>query len=170
MLMVVGLAVSFLFGADSAPCRSSTVQVNVTSIADLQNLTDALACSGKGAFDVTWYSSLKINQSIQVSDSKDVVVTGMGFPSIGGPLPDDTDDGVIADDGAGGSIFSVWNGSSLRLIDLVVEGGNAENGGAANLHSFSSLSVLGCTFSNNAASNGGETISSIGFSEIVNKQ
>lgn len=161
VLMMVGLVVSFLSGADSAPCPSSTVRVNVTTTADLQDLTDALACSGEGSFDITWYSSLDITQSIEVSDSKDVAVTGNGFPRIRGELPDGSGAGAIADAGTGNSIFSISNGSSLRLIDLVIEGGNAEFGGAVNLHSSSSLFVFGCIFVNNTASYGGEKICSI---------
>ena len=155
-LMMVGLVVSFLFGADAAPCPSSTVEFNVTSIADLQNLTDALACYGIGAFDITWYSSMDITENIRVSDWKDVVVTGAGFPSTPGGLLGDTGAGPVIS-GAGSGIFSVYNGSSLRLTDLVLEGGNAENGGAVDVYSSSSLSVFDCIFINNTASNGGET-------------
>ena len=155
-LMMVWLVVSFLFEADSAPCPSSTVHVNVTSTADLQNLTDALACYGVGAFDITWYSSMDITENIRVSELKDVAVTGAGSPIIRGGLLGNTGAGA-EDAGAGGGIFSVSNGSSLRLIDLVLEGGNAENGGAVNVFSSSSLFVLDCTFVNNTASNGGET-------------
>ena len=154
-LVMVGLVVSFLFGADSAPCPSSTVQVNVTSTADLQNLTDALACYGMGAFDITWYSSMDITENIRVSDLKDVAVTGVGFPSIRGGLLDTGAGAVNA--GAGSGIFSVSNGSSLYLIDVVLEGGSAENGGAVNVYSSSSLFVFDCIFINNTASNGGET-------------
>lgn len=149
VLMIVGMVVAFLSGAASAPCPSSTVQVNVTFAADLRNLTDALACSGKGSFDITWYSSLTVTHIIEVSDSKDVVVTGAGFPSIRGAVPAT---------GAGSGIFFVSNGSSLRLVDLVMEDGNAEYGGAVDLQFSSSLFVFGCTFVNNTASYGGETI------------
>lgn len=146
-LMMVGVLFSLLCGAGSAPCPSSTVQVNVTSTTDLQNLTDALACSGKGVFDITWFSSMEITQIIEVSDSKEVAVTGTGFPTIRGAVLDDIGEG---------GIFSVSTGSSLRLIDLVLQGGNAQNGGAVNVHSSSTLFVVGCTFVNNTASNGGE--------------
>ena len=159
VLMMVGLVVSFLVRADSDPCRSGTVQFNVTSTADLRNLTDALACSGEGAFDVAWSSSLTISQSIVVSGSKDVTVIGTGLPTIHGAVPDETTSRSIGDDGTVGGIFSVSNRSSLRLVNLVLEGGDVRNGGAVNLLYSSSLSVSGCTFVNNTAANGGETIS-----------
>lgn len=147
-LMMIGFVASFLLGAVSALCPSSTVQVNVTSTADLQELTAALACSGKGSFDITWHSSLTVTQSIKVSDSKDVAITGSGFPRIRG--------GAIVNAGAGSGIFSVSNRSSLHLIDLMVDGGNAENGGAVNVYSSSTLFVVGCTFVDNTASYGGD--------------
>lgn len=155
---IVGLALSFLSGARAEPCPSGTVAVNVTSTADIQNLTAALACTGQGAFDITWYSSLVIMQRIEVSSSKDVTVAGTGFPSIRGVLADDDGADAIVDAGAVGGLFKVSDGSTLRLSGLLLEGGHAEQGGAVNLNSSSSLVVFGCTFANNSAADGGNTI------------
>lgn len=160
VLTMVGLVIFFLAGegGDAAPCLSGTVAVDVTSAADVQNLTNALECAGEGAFDITWYPNVAITQRIDVTNSKNVTVTGNDFPRIRGTLPDDTAADTIVDVGAGGSggLFSVSNGSTLRLNNLVLEGGNAENGGAVDVLSSSSLFLFGCTFADNNASNGGE--------------
>lgn len=80
-----------------------------------------------------------------------------GYPIIRGALADGNHDGAVGDAGNGTGIFSVSNGSILRLNELVLEGGNAEYGGAVGLLSSSSLFVSSCTFANNSASQGGET-------------
>lgn len=157
VMIVIGLAICFMSGAESMPCPSGTVAVNITSTADVRNLTDVLACTGGGSFDITLYSSVIIAQRIEVANMKSVSVTGAGFPSIrGAPADDDGAAGAIGNDGSGHGIFHVANGSTLRLNNLVLEGGNAEDGGAVNLVASSSLFVLDCTFTNNNASNGGE--------------
>lgn len=154
--IVVGLAVFFVSGAASTLCPSNIVAVNVTSTADAQNLTDALACTGAGNFDITWYPSVSIEQTIDVSNEKDVTVTGIGLPIIRGALYDDIGDYTTSDGGRGTGIFKVSNGSTLRLSHLVLEGGNEDNGGAIHLDLDSSLVVFNCAFTNNNASRGGE--------------
>lgn len=151
-MMMVGFAISFILGTESALCPSSTVTIDVTSAADVQNLTDVLACTGEGAFDIVWYPSVTIGQEIEVSSGKNVAITGVGLPSIRGADAD-------AEVGSGTGMFSVSNGSTLTLNHLVLEGGNAEHGGAVNLISSSFLFVLSCAFANNSAENGGETTS-----------
>ena len=146
----------FMSGADSAPCPSVTAAVTITSKSDVQNLTEALACEGEVEFNITWYSSVTIEERIEVFDRKNVTVTGASSPSFGGGPGDDNDDGVVIDAGTGTGIFSVSDGSTLRLINLVLAGGNAENGGAVDVRSFSSFIAFGCIFSSNNASNGGE--------------
>lgn len=154
---MAGFAVSCLPGAHSAPCPVGTVDINVRYPADVHNLADAFNCTGQGAFNVTWYSNLTLVNSINVADMKQVTVTGSGSPTISGGLGDDNDDGSIDDPRTGTQIFSVSNGSSLRLSHLVLEGGQAEHGGAIEVSSSSSLFVFDCSFSNNNASRGGET-------------
>ena len=146
----------FRSGADSALCPPVTTAVTITSKGDVQNLTDALACEGKGDFKITWYSSVTIEKRIEVFDRKNVTVTGASSSRFDGGLGGDNADGVVIDAGSGTGIFSVSNGSTLRLNNLVLEGGNAENGGAVDVRSFSSFIAFGCIFSNNNASNGGE--------------
>eukprot|EP00904_Undaria_pinnatifida_P006566 jgi/Undpi1/3039/HiC_scaffold_15.g06415.m1 len=153
---MVALGISLMPAAESVVCRSSTVAINVTSAADVQNITDVLACTGGGTFHITWYTSATILQTIEVSNKKEVTVNGVGVPSIRGVLANDNDEGTAIDTdvGSDAGIFSVSNGSTLRLNNLVLEGGNAEHGGAVNLFSSSSLYVVGCTFVNNSATNG----------------
>ncbi|CAN0503310.1 unnamed protein product, partial [Scytosiphon promiscuus] len=92
---------------------------------------------------------------IEVSDDKNVTVTGAGFSSFRGAVGDDNFPGVLIDAGSGHGMFSVSNRSTLRLNNLWLEGGNAENGGAVAVYSSSALFVFGCTFTSNNASNGG---------------
>ena len=157
-MMMVGLPLHFMSRTESAPCPASTVAVHVTSAADVQDLTDALTCTGEGAFNVTWHRSLTITQTINVPNRKHVTVTGAGRPSIRGALPDGNNYGEDVDAGGGNftGIFFVCNGSTLRLNHLVLDGGSAEYGGAVALHSSSSLFILGCAFANNNAEKGGE--------------
>ena len=160
MVMAVlsfGLTICAISGPESAPCPSVNFAINITSQADVQALTDAVACEGEGAFNITWYASLTIEEKIEVSDMKNVTVTGAGFPSFGGELCDDNGAGAIIVGGSDTGIFSVSNGSTLRLNNLVFEGGNTENGGAVEVLFSSSLVVFGCIFKNNNASNGGKT-------------
>lgn len=156
--VIVGLAIMFVSRAESAPCPANAVAVHVTSAADVQDLTEALTCTGEGVFNVKWYPSLTVAQTINVSNRKTVTVTGTGHPIIRGALANGNDWGAVVD-GEGRNntgIFSVSNRSTLHLNDLVLDGGNAEHGGAVALTSSSSLFVSSCTFTNNNASNGGE--------------
>jgi len=150
------LTMWFMSRGESASCPSGTAAVNIASTADLQILTDLLACEGEGQFNITWYASLAIEERIEVSNKKNVTVTGTTFRSFDGGLGDDNGAGVIIDARRGTGIFSVSNGSTLHLNNLVLEGGNTENGGAVDVFSSSSLFVFGCIFRNNNASNGGE--------------
>lgn len=162
-MIIVGLAISFMPAAESALCLSSTVAINVISPADVQNLTDVFACPGRGTFDISWYSSATITQTIEISDMKEVTITGVGVPRVGGALADNNGAGAVVNTefGSDTGMFSVSNGSTLRLNHLVLEGGNAEHGGAISLKLSSSLFVLSCVFANNIAENGGETTGSM---------
>ncbi|MEP4804532.1 MAG: hypothetical protein ABJZ69_08980 [Hyphomicrobiales bacterium] len=137
-------------GAQSTECPAGIVAVNITSTADVHHLTDALACVGEGFFNITWYSSLTIYEMIEVSDEKEVTVTGVGVRSFRGA-------DVVIDAGSGTGIFSVSGGSTLHLHNVVLKGGNTENGGAVAVLSSSAFFAFDCTFRNNNASNGGET-------------
>lgn len=155
--MLAGLVISLLAGAKAALCPSSTVVMDVTSADNIHNLTTALACTGEGTFDITWHLSFTVTQKIGVSNNKSVTVTGKGFPSIRGGLIDvnEADDAVPV--GGDSGMFSVSNGSTLRLNHLALEGGNAETGGAVKVFSSSSLFAFGCAFGNNNATDGGKT-------------
>lgn len=157
-MLVAGLAIFFIPGTETASCPSDTVvAMNVTSSADVLNLTGAINCTGEGVFNVTWYNSLHIDQIIEVSHGKKVTVTGFGFPTIRPGINYDGDDTGAADDlGSTTGIFSVSNDSGLILKQLVLEGGFSEEGGAVGVTSSSSLYVYDCGFGNNNASTGGK--------------
>lgn len=157
-VLAAGLAMSSMSRAEPAPCPLGIVAVNVSSTADVQNLTEVLACTGGGSFSVTWYASLTIEKRIEVFDDKDVTVTGTSLPGSSlDALGDESIAGAIfLKPGSGTGMFAVSNGSTLRLNHLALEGGGAENGGVVEVVSSSSLFVFGCTFANNNASKGGE--------------
>ena len=161
-LSLAGLTSFLASGAESAPCPSGTIGLNVTSEADIHKLTQVFNCTGQGSFNVKWYSSVTLAQRIDISSMKNVTITGSGFPTIRGGLgTDENDRGEGVDPDKGTAIFSVSNGSTLRLSHLVLTGGQAENGGAVYLVSSSTLFVFGCTFANNNASNGGGNTSTL---------
>lgn len=156
-MLVAGLAMSFIAGAEAVPCASGTVVINVTSLADVRHLTDAMGCTGEGVFDITWYNSLEIEERIEVSDQTSVTITGFGFPTIRAGLTDNDDNaGVVIDLKSTTGIFSVQNGSSLILEQLKLDGGRSKHGGAVVVTSSSSLYVYDCAFANNNATTGGE--------------
>ena len=146
-MMVYGVTMFFMSGAESAVCPSTTVDLNVISTADVHTLSDELACTGEGSFNITWHANLVIERRIEVSGQKHVIVTGNGFPSLRGAFSEDNDAGI----------FSVTMGSTLRLSHLALEGVNAANGGAVIVRSSSSLFLVECAFRDNNASIGGET-------------
>lgn len=124
--------------------------MDVATTGDLQKFTDAINCTGPGVFSVTWYRSLLIEQTIEVSNQKNVTITGSGLQTIRGASGENNDVGT--------GIFSVSSGSSLRLNHLVLEGGSSDHGGAVVVHSSSYLHVVDCIFTNNKASRGGKTL------------
>eukprot|EP00904_Undaria_pinnatifida_P003095 jgi/Undpi1/12787/HiC_scaffold_7.g02454.m1 len=155
-ILMTGLTLAFTSGAAASPCPAATMAIDVTSTAMVQNLTDVLACSGKGSFSITWHASLTIENTIKVSDNKNVTITGVGSAgTIRGALGDDGDDDSIMHNGSRTGMFSVSNRSTLRLNHLAFEGGYAEKGGAVDVLSSSSLFVFDCTFTSNKASRGG---------------
>lgn len=157
-MVLVGLTISFLSGAESAACPIGTVAMNVASAADIEILTDILNCTVRGDFDVTWHSNQTLAQRIEVSNMKNVTVTGSGNHTIHGGLGDDNDGGAVIHAGGGTGIFSVSDGSKLTLTNVVLAGGNASRGGAVELVSDSSLFVYDCSFTSNYASDGGEIL------------
>ena len=154
-MLRAGLALFFFAGAGSAPCPSGTIAVDVISLVDVHNLTDAMHCTGQGVFAVTWYNSLDIEQRIDVSHQKNVTVTGIGFPTIRTGLIEEHGTATTLDFGSTTGIFSVHNESRLVLKQLVLDGGYSENGGAVAVAGSSSLHVYDCGFANNDASFGG---------------
>lgn len=154
--MIAATAGLFLLlgsGAEAAACPSDTVSKDVATTSDLQGLTDAMDCTGEGHYNVTWYGNISIDLTIEVFGGKTVTITGNGVAV-------DEFHGISAAADAGGSarIFSVSDGSTLKLNHLVLDGGNEDEGGAVAVRDYSYLHVAGCIFVNNSAEAGGETI------------
>lgn len=155
---VAVLSFFFMLGAHAGSCPFGTVDFHVTTTADVPHLADLIDCSGEGSFNVTWYGTLPVDQTIEVSNHKNVTVTGLGFPTIYSGIHDKGDVGENISLATTFGLFSVVNGSTLSLNEVVLEGGSSEEGGAVAVHSSSSLYVVDCDFTNNSASNGGETV------------
>lgn len=156
LVMMAGWSIFFFHGAESAACPSGIVSVNLTTTDDMQTFTDAVNCSGPGVFNATLYNNVQINERIEVSDQKIVYITGTGFPTIHGALPNSTASSSSANAGSTTGIFLVSTGSALTIDALVLEGGHSEYGGAVTVLSSSSLHAVDCTFRNNTAKTGGE--------------
>lgn len=170
-VIMAGLVISLTPRIQAASCPDGTVTVNLTSISDVQALTDAMNCSGGGNFDITIHGRLQIDQIIEVSEYKNVTVAGSPLSAAVSDISSDpyaagstnlalgsTSDeyyGVIDARNTTG-IFLVSDGSTPTINNLVLVGGHSEDGGAIAVTSESSLRVFDCAFTNNRASTGGK--------------
>ena len=153
MVMAVKLALllSFLQGAEPGVCPAGTVSMNVATTYELQTLRTTINCTGEGVFNVTWIGRVSLVEAIEIREKKQLTVTGSTLS------PTDFSSAAIDGGGAAG-IFTVYNGCTLSLNSLVLEGGNVTNGAAIDARSSSSVIVNDCVFANNNATNGGETL------------
>lgn len=152
-MIMAGIAFSSVRGAQPAPCPSDTMAINVTSHGGIQALTDALNCTGAGMFDVTLHGHLQLKKIIDVSDQKNVTITGFVDNA-----RDGTSDACLyadIDDGNGTGLISVSNGSTLSIHNLLLKGGFSTDGGAVSVTAASHLYVFDCQFINNTASSAG---------------
>lgn len=154
VVAVAGLLLSFIAGAEAAECSSTTVVLDVASTDDLQDFIDAVNCTGEGEFNVTWYGNLQVGEVIDISDQKRLTVTGSDSSVAG--IDDDTDAVAVIDAGGTNGLFSLSEGSTLILNNLVLTRGDSDSGGAISASSSSAVRVVDCVFSNNTASTGGE--------------
>lgn len=148
-VMAAGFLAWFTAGAESAPCLATTIFMNVTTTAELQNMITTVNCTGEGMFEVSWTGSLQLGQAIELSDYKQLIITGSN--PVLTVLPS-----AAVDAGSTTGIFRVSNGSTLILKHLLLEGGASEKGAAVDARSFSSVHVTGCAFTNNNSTIGGE--------------
>lgn len=140
----------FMAGAMSAPCSGDTVSMTVTTPAELQSMISLMNCTGKGTFDVVWTGTVPLLQAIEVSQMKKLTVTGSGR-GFADPSSD------VMDAGSTTGIFQVSNRSTLTLNGMVLDGGTSLQGAAIHARGYSFVRVNGCTFTNNNATDGGET-------------
>lgn len=141
----------FTAGAMPAPCSGGTVALTVTTPAELQSMLSVMNCTGKGTFDVVWTGTVPLLQVIEVSQTKQLTVTGSS-----GALADPLSD--VMDAGRATGIFRVSNGSTLILNSMVLDGGTSLEGAAIDARDHSFVRVVGCTFTNNNATDGGEKL------------
>ena len=153
---VAGWAMLYISGAETAPCSSDPVAVNVNSTSGVQGLINEIS-TGEGFFDVTWYDSVQIEQAIVVPAQKSVTITGSNSPTASTGESEPNEPVATIDGGNTTGLFRVSDGSILTLNNVVLNGGYSEDNGGAVTVSFGSLNVFGCAFANNQAlSNGGE--------------
>ena len=149
MAAKLALLFSFLQEAESVLCPAVTISMNVATTSELQTLMTTINCTGEGAFNVTWIGSVSLSEAIKIRDEKHLTVTGSTSAL--------TNFSIAAIDAGGTTgIFTVYNGSTLSLNNLVLEAGKATNGGAVDARSLSSVIVDDCVFTNNIATKGGE--------------
>ena len=158
VVVLAGWTSSFISGAELVACPSETVSMDLTTTADIQSLTDAMNCSGEGFFNATLYNTVQIQQRIEVSNQKSVTITGSGFPTLRAATLDTDESSAVADVGNFTGIFLVSGGSTLTMNALVLEGGRSKDGGAVVVLSSSSVHAFDCTFENNNATTGGDTL------------
>lgn len=148
-VMAVSQSLLFMARAMAAPCPGGTVAMTVSTPAELQIMTTTMNCTGDGTFDVTWTGTVPVTKVVEVSRQKQLTVTGSSQA-----LGDSSSD--VMDAGNSTGIFVVSNGSTLILNYMVLEGGISPAGAAIDARDYSSVRVLGCAFTNNDATTGGE--------------
>ena len=137
--------------AEPGVCPDGTVSMKVATTSELKTLMTTIDCTGEGVFNVTWIGRVSLVEAIEIRDKKNLTVTGStsaltNFSS------------AVIDAGGTTGIFTVYDGSTISLNSLVLEGGNEKRGAAVDARSSSSVIVDDCVFTNNIATNGGETL------------
>lgn len=67
--------------AKSEPCDSSLVNLTVANRKDADYLSEALQCTGSGAFEVVWNGTVQVARSMVVRNGSFLNVTGSSFLS-----------------------------------------------------------------------------------------
>ena len=161
--MGVAFIAGFCFpaGAESVPCPPFDMEMNVTDTAGVQDLVEALNCTGGGTFNVTWYGTVNVEQPIKVTGGSHLTVAQASSHS-SRFAEHDFDQAAVIDGGNSSGIFHVLDKSTLTLVKLELVGGNAGVGGAVAAISSSSLDIdsnivtaVDCVFTGNAATYAG---------------
>lgn len=73
----VAAAVVLIAGlVKSEPCGPGSVNMTVGSPEDADKLSEALSCTGGGAFEVAWSGTVRITRSLVVGEGSFLNVTG----------------------------------------------------------------------------------------------
>lgn len=149
---------------ESAACAAGIITLEISSSSDLENLHSVLDCTGGGVFDVSWYGTVAVNDTLYVPDGSDLTVTGFSSRSTldEGSNPTATIDGGHR---TPFGFFCLYNNSALTLNNLVLDGGySTSNGGAVGaleedldpgpIARF--VNIVDCTLHNNTAESFGE--------------
>ena len=148
-LLLAGLAYSFILATGVAQDAPDIISVDVASSNDLVIFMDNIKKDEKRVFNVTWYGRQQVGERITVSSGTNVTITGVTLPG--------ADPAVANDAGIATGMFFVHGGSILSLRNLMLDGGDAEDGAAISVVENGVVNVFDCAFTNNIASNGGDT-------------
>ena len=151
MAAKIALFVLFLQGAEPGVCPAGTISMDVATSSELQTLMTTINCTGEGVFNVTWIGRVPLVEAIEVREEKKLTITGSTSALADGLS-------AVIDAGRTTGIFTVHDKSTLSLNRLVLERGTSTNGAAVDARSSSSVIVDDCVFTNNHATNGGETL------------
>eukprot|EP00752_Nemacystus_decipiens_P012244 g10853.t1 len=125
----------------SEPCGPGTVNMTVGSPEDADKLSEALACTGGGSFEVAWNGTVRITRSLVVGEGSFLNITG------------GSGDATVN----GGGITRLFNitGAVLHIENVVLSRGATNASGAAILATGGATIVArACAFSTNTAIEG----------------
>lgn len=141
------MADALILAAEAVQCDSGVMAMNVGNSIDLEDFVIAMKCNGTAVFNVTWSGKNQIIGRIEVSEMKSVTITGVALLDTPPAAANDAQTGM----------FFVHGESTLNLCNLMLDGGTSTEGGAISVVETSVVNVFNCTFTNNVATNGGDT-------------
>ena len=134
---------------------TSGTSLQVDNLVGLDALLDAVNCTGAGPVEAVWAGALTLDAPISIGSGTFLSIKGEG-------------DLAEVKGGGAGRLFDVSESGGLELSQLKLSGGTADSGGAI-YSSTANVSIEGCVFEGNAASdgNGGAVWASGGELTIV---
>lgn len=143
---VVSCAMLCITGAMAATgCVGGAIEATVSNTTHVDNLAEALACSDAQQLFVSWYGNVKVSSTLTVRNNTVLNIIGR--------------DGAAIEGGGGLRLFSILDGATLKLYNVSVGKGHAQDGtgGAIFVDEASHVALHHCSFTDNFASlHGGE--------------
>lgn len=124
----------------AAVCSTTTTSFRVESSTSASELNAAVNCSAGGQLEAIWEGAVALDAPIAIGSGTFLSITGEG-------------EQAEAQGGLSTRLFDVSAGGELSLTELVLSNGSASNGGA--IYSLEArLTLVGCVFNGNVASDG----------------